>query len=365
MTPIGAVLEAGRAARSQPLASGAAALIVAVVCTVILATTGQRVQDEREVLATIDEAGTRLILIADTSGTAGIDAGAVDRLAALSSTEWVFGLGPSRDGGNPALHGMGQNVSVRTVYGDLPFQVVTTWDRADGTAIVGTDAMRRLALRSPAGAVQIGDARQTSIVTDFRAEAPLDGLASGVLRSRDGDEPPDDLRTIYLMAARPDDVARLAVTARHLLGAADDTQVGIDTSDALIAARAAVRSDLGRQARRAALLVLAVGLVLSGVNVLGMVILRQRDFGRRRVLGASRGDVIAIVALQVGGLAATGSIVGSVIGSGLVARWTGSLPAPSFVLAVAVLTVIAAVVAALPPAALAAYRDPVRALRVP
>ncbi len=162
-----------------------------------------------------------------------------------------------------------------------------------------------------------------------------------------------------------DQVARLADNARTLLGATQPTQVGIDTSDALIAARAAVHSDLGRQALQAALLVLSVGPVLSSTNVLGMVILRQRDFGRRRVLGVSRPNVIALVTIQTAGLAVIGAAIGLAIGAILVNRWTGSYPTPSFLLSIGALTTLVATLAALPSATLAAYRDPVRALRVP
>lgn len=342
-----------------------AILIVAVVCSVILATTGQRVQNEREVLASIDAAGTRLIMIADTSGGGGIDAAAIDRLAALGSTEWVFGLGPSDDGDNPALGGNGQRVSVRTLHGLVPPPLFTSWDPAQPTATAGPGALERLALRQPVGAVQLNNGRQAIIAGTFRPQAPLESLNATVLVSPLAEGATDEVRTIYLMAKHPDDVARLVTAARQVLGAADGSQIGIDTSDALISARAAVSSDLGRQARQAALLILSVGLVLSGINVLGMVILRQKDFGRRRVLGATRASVIMLVALQTGLLATLGAAVGCLVGSVLVWNWTEALPAFSFATAVGILAVISSTMAALPPATLAARRDPVRALRVP
>jgi len=46
-------------------------------------------------------------------------------------------------------------------------------------------------------------------------------------------------------------------------------------------------------------------------------------------------------------------------------RLTAELPSIEFVLAVATLSVLTTSVAALPPAMVAAYRDPIRVLRVP
>jgi len=46
-------------------------------------------------------------------------------------------------------------------------------------------------------------------------------------------------------------------------------------------------------------------------------------------------------------------------------RLAGSLPSPGFTFGVVVLTLLTALLAAVPPAVLAAYRDPVRILRVP
>ena len=101
--------------------------------------------------------------------------------------------------------------------------------------------------------------------------------------------------------------------------------------------------------------------MLGGLNVYGAVTSRRRDFGRRRALGASRSAIVALVVTQTAIVAALGAAVGSF----LIQRWTGSGPDPSFALAVATLVILAALVSAVPPALVAAYRDPVRILRVP
>lgn len=60
-----------------------------------------------------------------------------------------------------------------------------------------------------------------------------------------------------------------------------------------------------------------------------------------------------------------GATVGTAVGATVVWRLTDQAPDPNFTLAVATLAVIATITAALPPALVAAHRDPVKVLRVP
>ena len=110
---------------------------------------------------------------------------------------------------------------------------------------------------------------------------------------------------------------------------------------------------------------LGVSLVLVGLVVYGSVTLRRQDFGRRRALGARRSDVVALVGAQSGLVALLGVSLGVVAGSLAVWRLTGQLPDVPFTLAVGALVLLAVLVASIPPALVAAFRDPVRVLRVP
>jgi putative ABC transport system permease protein len=85
------------------VASTITVIIVAAVCGVILSTTGQTIQAEQAVLARIDDAGTRSIVVSDTEGRAQITPDAVTRIAGLSGVEWVIGLGPATRRRGPAL----------------------------------------------------------------------------------------------------------------------------------------------------------------------------------------------------------------------------------------------------------------------
>lgn len=357
--------EAVRMALARPVSATVTGLIVAAVCAVILSTTGQSVQAERQVLARIDDAGTRSVVIADTTGTAGIHAAAVDRIGRLSGVEWALGLGRAVD-----VHAAGipdgRPAAVRTVYGTLPGEVATSgWDETPGTVLVGPDAQTTLGLDMPAGGVVGGDDIDYAVVGRFHAEDPLTFLNRSLLAAPDPADPDPAVRTIYVLTRKPEDVGPVATAAAGLLDPEDPTSVGIQTSKTLADIRHAVQGELGRYSRRLVVVVLAVGLVLVGLNVYGSVTATRRDYGRRRALGASRPDIITLVAVQTVAVALIGATIGSLIGGAVIWRLTNTPPDFAFTAAVATLAIIAAAGAAIPPATIAARRDPVAILRIP
>ena len=353
--------EAVRSALAQPVATTITALIVAGVCAVILSTTGQTVQAEQKVLSRIDAAGTRSIIISDAAGDAGITVDAVERISRLSGVEWVIGLGPATDvraagipGGNPA--------AVRVLHGNLPPQVhIEGRTPRAGEALVGPEAQRILGLQAPVGGV-IGDT-DLAVVGEFQASDPLLFLNRSLIRAPDPDE--NILRSIHILVATPSQVSEVTESALLLVGPDNPTSVAVETSETLADVRAAVAGELGRFSRRLVALVLGAGLVLTALAVYGAVTSRRKDFGRRRALGASRPTIIGLVVIQTGTAAFIGAIIGAV-GTGVVlTQTTGQPPDTRFAIAVTILAILATVVAALPPSIVAAYRDPVRVLRVP
>jgi putative ABC transport system permease protein len=358
--------EAVRTARAQPVASWATALLTAAVCAVILGATAHTIQAEGRVLARIDDFGTRTVSITDTEGRAELSIQALEQVLAISSVEWAVGLGFAHDATNAVIGTGGQPVAVRTLYGGLPASNVrhAPWSEAPGTALAGLEAVRRLGLADNVGGLDFASGDEVAVVGWFDANGPLEFLDATVLVAPDqGESGP--LGSIYLLARSPEDVGPLAQAVREALGSADPSSVTITTSQALSEIRAAVAGELGRSGRQLVGLVLASGLVLVGLNVYGSVATRRRDFGRRRALGASRPDIAQLVTYQTIIVALLGAVAGMVVGAFASWRVAGTIVHWRFAMGIGVLTILAAAVAAFPPAILAAYRDPVRVLRVP
>jgi putative ABC transport system permease protein len=98
--------------------------------------------------------------------------------------------------------------------------------------------------------------------------------------------------------------------------------------------------------------------------LLADVLVRRKDLGRRRALGASRGVIVGIVTARTFAPALLGAALGCASGLWVAAR-LGAAPPLDFVGGVAVLAVLSATFSAVPPALFAATRDPVAVLRTP
>jgi putative ABC transport system permease protein len=360
----GLLAEALRMALSQPVSTGVTTVIVAAATGVILSTTGQTVAIERDVLSRIDDAGTRTIVVEDTDGSAGLRPEAVERIAGLTGVEWAIGFGLARDVRPAGLAGA-PPVPMRGYFGELPPPVrATPWERQPGTALAGIEAVQALRFKTAAGPVEPVAAleERIGVVGWLQADAPLEFLNRALLAAGD----PEELMVRVIVLGRSaEEVPALAQAIRSVLDPADPAALAVRTSGTLVEVRAAVAGELGTWGRNVVALVLGAGLVLTALNVFGGVTTRRRDFGRRRALGASRFDIMLLVTAQTVVTAVVGAASGAAVGALVVFELVGTAPQLEFVVAVAVLAILTTASAALPPAALAAFRDPVRILRVP
>ena len=359
---IALVGEGLRIALAQPVATAVTALIVAGVCAVIVATTGQTVAIERDVLARIDDAGTRTILIEDTDGRGGLRPDAVERVNALSDVDWAVGFGIATDVRPRGLDGAAA-VPIRRYVGSLPDSVKTSpWRPSPTTALVGVDAIRLLGFMIVAGPVEEGVGTELGVVGWFRAAPPLEFLNRSLLAVASDDEA---VVRIVVLASSASVVPGVAAAIRSTLDPVEPASISVQTSESLVEIRAAVQGQIGTFGRGIVTGTLAAGLALAALNVLGTVTARRRDFGRRRALGASRLDIVTLVLVPTLLTAVIGALVGTTIGTLIAQQVVSAIPEPAFIIAVGLLAIIATGIAALPPAALAAYRDPIRVLRVP
>ena len=360
------LVEAIRVAASQRVGSLVVLATVAAVFVSVLTTAGRAAELERNVLGAIGTAETRLITLTDERGGADIDAGAIERLARLDSVEWAIGLGLAEDARNSSLGPGADPVPARAVYGDITrIAELSGRPPRTGEAIVGREAQSVLGLDVPAGAVGTSSGASLAVVGAFRP-------TSSVVRSLDRSvlfvpEPADPvrIRSIHVMVRRSESVASSAQAAVALLGATDPGEVTVTTSEALAEIREAVSGQLTASSRGLGLGTLLVGLGIISAVATAVVTMRRVDFGRRRALGARRADVVVLVVFQYLALGLAGSAVGSAIGLIGFATVTGDRVSADFVVATAVLTTLVTAAAAVPPAILAAFRDPVRVLRVP
>lgn len=358
--------ESLRVAVSQPVASVMTLLISAAVVAMLLATTGQTVVAERDVLARIDDAGTRSIEVS-LDPAAGATADAINRVARLGTVEWTIGFGTVIDVHNERVPG-GAPVALRPMYGGVPPVIRLTPESGppiDEIAWAGPTALARLGLTGGVGGVtDAGGAVGYGIVGRLVATDPLGDFNRQAVTPAEATSD-DPLRRVIVVTTTPAAVGPTVDYVLVLLDIKDPSAVTVQTSERLAAIRSAVAGELGRFGRDLVVQALAAALVVVLVVTYGATATRRRDFGRRRALGATRGSIAALVMLQQAATALVGVAVGLGVGALMSVQLTGSGPDLEFASAVAVLTVLVAVAAAVVPALIAATRDPVSILRVP
>ena len=333
-------------------------------------TAGRTAATEAGVLASLDDAGTRLITVTDASGKAGLHPESVAALAALPGVAWAVGFGPAVDAVMVApgtLTGrIPLGVPVRSLVGALPDDCPVVTGRLParpGEAVAGRQAAVTLGLVDSAGPVVTAD-RQAGVVGVVDLTGPLSRFSGTVLVAAS----PDDvgpLRYIYLVVSNAVDVPMIAQAVAAVAWVDQPSQMTIETSQAILTLQRVITGQLGASSRQLMAVLMGVGVAVVAATMFAVVGAKRRDFGRRRALGASRSAIIAVVLIQAGLTATAGALAGSGAGLLIIRLTSGLLPTAQFCAGFIVLAILAATVGAVPPAIVAARRDPVRELRVP
>jgi len=361
-----AILREGTAtARSQPVASVVTIIMIAGMCATVLLTTGRTVGAEQAVLGTIDSTGTRAVVVRAESG-AGLNSSVLERLANVDGIAWAGAFGGALDVHNAAILD-GPPVPVRLAYGDDIQALTGALPLSDVSALASEMALEQLGMPDETGGVVSSSGADYAITGRITVPDYLAFLEPLVVvpQQQESGAAPADVSVLVVIAERPDLVAPIAAAVRSVLAVDDPTKVTIATSESLAELRSLVQGQLGSFGRNLVLVVFALTAVLAAAILYGLVMLRRKDFGRRRALGASQGLIVGLLLTQVAVLSSIGATIGSVAAAIGLQLSGDPLPGLNFFLAVAILAIVTGLIAALIPALAAARRDPLKELRVP
>lgn len=359
-TVIALLGEAARIAASMPVMSALLGLSSACVVAAAMFTLGESVVTERAILAEFSSDAARAVYIDDVSSTPGLPEPSIDRLERISQVEWVAAFSVPFDVTLPGL-ASGGRVPARIVVGNPPGIDMKPYDRTG--AFVSTPAAEVLGLRSPAGSVRTKSGQTYGIVGSFAANGVLAEFGHGVL-IRDQTNHNMPLRRLVLSVRDPNKVDHVAHLAIEALGV-NRTDVEVRTSSSLVSAGEVVRGTVGEMNRRLVILTLGVGVALGSVVSFVSVSLRRRDFGRRRALGASRLQLVSVIVVASGIAVLAGAVLGSLTSTFAFHLIGRPVPPTDFTIATAYIAVVVLTASTAVPAIIAAFRDPVSALRVP
>jgi putative ABC transport system permease protein len=357
------VAEAARTATAQRISSAMVAVLCAAICAVTLLTVGRTASAEEAVLARLDSAGSRLLVVIDERDAGLVSPAVVEVLSGLDTVERVVGVDSPFDVVNGVVGVGGERVPAWPVAGDLAQAVALVGGRwpEPGEALVSATGQERLGMTEPFGVATGTDGAEYPVGGAFTTREPFESFEAGLVVAAD---PAAVTRSVHVVVASVDAARATQALALALLAPPDLGQVSVQSPTALADLQRAVGGDLGEYGRSILLLTLGGGASLIAAVALAEVLLQRRDLGRRRALGAPRWALIGLVVSRTTIAAAPGAVAGTVAGLAALAPSSGFTPA-DFTAAVALLTVLAAAVASVLPAVLAATRDPVSVLRMP
>ncbi len=361
----GLVREAAASARSQAVASVLTILMIAGMVLTVMLTTGRTVAAEQDVLQSIDDVGTRTIMIR-AEDEAGVTSDVLQRIENIDGIQWSAAFSTAVDATNTLVPD-GAKVAVRYAYGDhLTSLGVPTHTAVPGQlAYASPLALERFGLPDAAGAITVTGGQTFGVGGTLTTPGFLGGFEPLALIPQPEYTGDETVNIITVIADSPESVGPVSDAVLSVLAASDPSRLTLQTSEQLANLRGLIESQLGSFSRGLVLVLLALTGALVAVILYGLVMMRRKDFGRRRALGATRGFIITLLLTQTALLALAGILVGNTTATIALAATGSPHPGAAFTAAVSLLALGTALLAALAPAIAASRREPIRELRVP
>lgn len=351
-------------ARSQPAASLITLVMVIGMIFAVMLTTGRTVGAEQEVVSLLDSRGTRSIVI-HAEPEAGLTTDVLHRLRHIDGIEWAGGLSAVVDAHNAHIDD-GVPVPVRFTYAEThdALGLPTTSVSGDMFAYASPQAANLLGLADGNGGITLSDGQDLSVVGELAATDVLEDFTPLVIVPNTPDTHAD-ISTLVVIVDTPQLLKPVSRAVMAVVAVDDPTLLTVTTSEALAELRGVIQNQLGSFSRGLVFGLIGTMGVLLTVLLYGLVMLRRKDFGRRRALGATRTFIVGLLLIQTGILSTIGIATG-VAGSLIVLTALGDpLPGLKFIVALSTLTLITSLTAASIPAIIASRRQPIRELRVP
>ncbi|WP_258059858.1 FtsX-like permease family protein [Rathayibacter sp. AY1A7] len=340
-------------------------LVIAGMILTVMLTTGRTVAAEQQVLGSIDSAGTRSITVR-ADNTAGITSNVLDRIGRLDGIEWAGAFSSAIDATNTLIPD-GTRVPARFAYGpNIDTLGISPNSPIPGElAYASPTALAQLGLVDRVGAITLTTGASYGVAGTLTAPDFLNQLQPLLLIPQPEPVGTEPVSVVVVIAERPDLVAPLSDAVVSVLAADDPLKVQVETSENLAELRALIADQLGSFSRGLVLALLALTGTLVAILLYGLVVMRRKDYGRRRALGATRSLIVFLLLAQTAILATIGVIVGFIAATAILVASSSPLPSFAFTAALSTLSILTALLAALLPAALASRREPIKELRVP
>lgn len=374
ITAKGSVLQSFRALAGESFASMVAykaasvlsVVIVAGMCLIVLLTTGKSEGMRTALTDSLDSAGARTLVFSTSNGTT-FDVQAINALAGLNTIAELTAVGTAND--VQAITG-GTKLPIRALYTDTPNALglgvlpehptaltrsVVYMSETAGTTIGAVDGT--IAVETGAGAAY-------SAATGLHVPDALTFLEPLAVVPRPLAEAAN-ATAVVVTATGAASVAPLAKAAAGILAGDNPQGLRVATSQQLADLAELLDGQFGTFQKSMVAGAMALSAVLVAAIQAGLMMIKRKDYGRRRALGASRSLIMALILGQAALVSTAGIILGTLAAVLYLAATGAPVPGPAYLTAVALLTLFTCLAASILPATGAAWRDPIKELRVP
>jgi putative ABC transport system permease protein len=331
----------------------------------VVATAGRNTGAEAAVLSRVDARGTRTLTVYVQGAQPDFTTRLIPDLVRYEVVQEVVGLGPVVDVTSAATP-TGGRVGMRSIYGTLNGKPFVPRRPVAGMplAAASTDALAVLGMPQGRGTVRAIDGREALITGEVTLPDYLAGVAPVV--AVPGDVASGErLAALTVLARRPQDLPLVSTLVSAALADVPREKVRVQSSEGLAELRAAIGGELTSQNRAIIFGTTGASAAAMLTVVWATALMRRRDFGRRRALGATRAVIVGLMTSQVCLVSGVGTSAGAGAGLGWLAATGKPLPGLEFLAALVFGFTLIATAAAAAPACWAATRDPVIELRVP
>lgn len=361
MIAVTATREAASLVRAKPGLAATIGLIAAAGIVSVMLSVGSLSASLLSVQEALEHPDQRVFVLTDEQADAGIDPTmAVLVGSATEAVEWMFAVGEVTD---YTLNGLDVAVSGRVVQAmsGEGYTIVAGRTPTAGEVALPVDVAAKLNVSGPWGYITHPSGVSLPIVAlvePLASDTPVANVALVAAR--------DDRHAtsrIVVSVKSTGQIGHVAQIVRDAAMISPTSNLSLKRSDTAAATRLDVLGAVSTGRRQVAIIAIASVLVANVIAGFALVAVQRHRFGIKRVLGASRSDLSAIVLMytllcsSVGALIGVGAALGGAPFIGL------AVPSASFAAAACASVVICAIVGSVIPAVVAGLQDPVTVLR--
>lgn len=340
-------------------------LIVTILITIlaVLLQYGQASNRIGELRASFQQPEFRTIEIIDERESYPLQVSEIHLLDQISSVNRVWSLSPSFDVKNPILPNNGR-VSAAYLTGtfnNLPITLISgRMPNSKLEAIAPLKTTQNLGLDLSGGTISTLNGIEFTIVGYFKpnhVRAPQSILIYNSEESK--------IRSTVIEIDNVNNLDKVITNTINILNLNLATTT-ISKSEAI--AKVSHTVDKSQQSYTTLTITTAISISILIVTLLSAMMInsRKQEFGRRRALGASRIFLLGLVTTQIVLTILLATIFGTILGIvTIMIFWPLGVPTLIFCIGLSGTLTLGSIIAQLPAALLAAFRDPVAVLRTP